>query len=70
MDAKEAFKIVYDILKQYPLPMGKFDAVHGDEHFIYGMSSLMEAIATFAGCEEEYEEEWSKNFEESLKKKG
>ena len=47
MDKSKAYAIVLnDILEKGCGPMvGKYDAVHGDKPFIYGVSSIMQYIA-------------------------
>lgn len=45
MDKKDAFKIVLDDLMNCPMFCGKYDAVHGKDDFMYGISTVMEAIA-------------------------
>lgn len=47
MDKKKAYTIVYnDLLNmRCDLLIGKYDAKHGNEHFMYGISTVMEIIA-------------------------
>lgn len=46
MDKKRAYQIVLDDLMQCDLFRGKYDAKHGaSEHYMYGISTVMEAIA-------------------------
>lgn len=43
---RHAYKIVYkDFIKYEGLFVGKYDAKHGGESFMYGVSFVMEAIA-------------------------
>lgn len=43
---RNAYKIVYkDLIKQEGLYIGKYDAKHGRENFMYGVSFVMESIA-------------------------
>ena len=43
---KCAYKIVYkDLIKNEGLFVGKYDAKHGGESFMYGVSFVMESIA-------------------------
>ena len=74
MNKVEAFKIVYEEFKQCSLLMGIYDAKNGNEHFMYGVGTVMEAIA--ANISEETQREFSKTFyknmdesEEKAKKK-
>lgn len=55
-----AAKIVLNKLKECDLFYGRYDAKHGNEHFMYGVSTVMEAIANYAG-DEDFEREFSKN---------
>lgn len=42
---KEAYKIVLKDLCKCGLFRGRYDALNGDEHYMYGVSSVMESIA-------------------------
>ena len=64
MTEKEAFQIVLDKLKECELFCGKYDARNGNEHFMYGISTVMEVIAHHAG-NEEFENMFLKNMIES-----
>jgi len=69
MDKQEAYKIVLDGLKEIPLFCGKYDAVHGDVVFMYGVGEVMGEIAFGAG-EAEYSaflSEFLNNMNESRK---
>ena len=45
MDKKEAYKIVFEDLKQSNLFNGYYDAKNGNANFMYGISTVMEFIA-------------------------
>lgn len=45
IDLTEAYKAVYEDLSKCPLFMGEYDAKNGNKHFIYGIMTVMEAIA-------------------------
>lgn len=46
MDKKQAYQIVFDDLMKIDLFRGRYDAKHGaSEHYMYGISTVMEAIA-------------------------
>ena len=45
MDKTEAFKIVLEELRKCPLFCGTYDARYGHEDFMYGIQTVMEAIA-------------------------
>lgn len=66
MNKQEAFKIVYEELKKCPLLMGKYDAKNGNEHFMYGVSTVMEVIA--ANISEEVQDEYLDTFNENMTK--
>lgn len=63
MNKKEAFKIVLNELKQNPLCNGIYDVRHGNEHFMYGVATIMEAIAARISDEEyeKFNDEFMKN---------
>lgn len=44
MNKAEAYKIVFEDLKKYPLYNGSYDAKHGNEHFMFGIANVMEYI--------------------------
>lgn len=67
MDKKEAFQIVLDELKKCKLFCGQYDAMNGNEHYMHGVSSVMEVIAYHAG-DEEFEDMFLKNMIKSEKK--
>ena len=64
---KVAARIVLNKLKECELLCGKYDAAHGNEHYMYGISTVMEIIANYAG-DEEFEEVLIKNMTESENK--
>lgn len=45
MSEREAFEIVLNKLKENNLFCGCYDAVNGNEHFMYGVATVMENIA-------------------------
>ena len=45
MNKKDAYKIVFDDLKQCELFNGHYNAKNGNEQFMYGISTVMEFIA-------------------------
>lgn len=56
----EAFKMVLNKLKECNLFCGKYDAKNGNEHFMHGVSTVMEVIAHYAG-DEQFEDLFLKN---------
>lgn len=69
-EAREAYKIVLEKLKQTPLFCGKYDALNGNINFMYGIRTVMEIIAFNAGEFENFESEFSENLLDSLVKSG
>lgn len=67
MNEKEAFQIVLNKLKECELLCGKYDARNGSEYFMYGVSTVMEIIANYAG-DNEFEDMFLKNMIESEEK--
>ena len=68
MNKKETYLTVYEDLIKCPLYVGIYDATNGNEHFIYGISSIMDYISMKAGKLDEYEELWNKNMRESAER--
>lgn len=65
---KVAAGIVLNKLKECELFCGKYDARNGNEHYMFGVSTVMEVIANYAG-DEEFINMFLKNMEESDLKK-
>ena len=42
---RRAYKLVYNDLRKVNLFRGVYDARHGDEHFMYGIQTVMEIVA-------------------------
>ena len=61
---KYCAKIVLDALSEFPLFCGKYDAAHGSEDYMYGISTVMEMIAYYAE-DNEFNETFIKNMLES-----
>jgi hypothetical protein len=61
-----AYKIVFDDLCRVGLFVGKYDAVHGDEHFMYGINTVMEFVAH--GVSDECLDEFSDRFNVNMLK--
>lgn len=51
MTKRDAYKIVYDDLCKCNMFTGIYDAKNGNEHYMFGIGTVMEAIAT--GVDEE-----------------
>lgn len=71
---REAYQRVYtDILnRDVGLFLGRYDAKHGNEHFMHGICTVMEFIANNADekCLDEFDEIWYNNLEKSERKRG
>ena len=52
MKKSEAYKIVFEDLKNLPMFMGKYDIVNGNENFMYGISTVMDMIVSNISEEE------------------
>lgn len=61
MDLKQAYQIVFANLCECPMLQGHYDAVNGNEHFMYGIETVMEVIAQH-GHDEEFAEHFSEVF--------
>lgn len=63
MNKSEAYKIVFDDLIQCNLFKGIYDAKNGNEHYMYGISAVMEYIAHGVSeeCLEKFNEEFIQN---------
>ena len=48
---KNAATIVLNKLKECEVFCGKYDARNGNKHYMYGISTVMEVIANYAGDE-------------------
>lgn len=66
---RDAAVIVLRKLKECPLLCGKYDATHSNEHYMYGISTVMEMIANYAG-DDEFEDMFLKNMTKSEEKYG
>lgn len=73
MEVKEAYKIVYEDMKKNapPLFFGKYDAIHGNEKYMYGVGTVMEFITFHVGKleDEKYQEIFLNNLIASKNKK-
>lgn len=69
IEEKEVLKKAIEEMKECGLLVGKYDALNGNQTFMYGISTVMECFAY--GVSDEYGEEFSnlflKNMSESKK---
>lgn len=72
MDEQKAFEIVLNKLKECPLFCGRYDATHGDDHFMYGVEMVMEYISYYVSDETgmAFEREFYDNIVESKRRVG
>jgi len=63
------WKAVLEELKEIQLFRGIYDAKNGNEHYMYGISTVMEVIANKAN-DEEFENEFLHNMELSEERAG
>lgn len=69
-EKKAAYKIVFDDLCNIGLFTGKYDGANGNEHFMYGVSTVMEFIAMGISedCYNKFDDSFIKNMLESERK--
>lgn len=67
LSKSEAYKIVFDDLIKCDLFKGIYDAKHGEDSYMYGVSAVMENIAMNISedCYDKFEDEFMKNMTES-----
>lgn len=61
---KATLKNIFEELKNCELFVGKYDAEHGDEQFMYGISSVMECLAYM--IDGKYGDDFSHEFNENM----
>ena len=64
MNKKEAFKIVFNELTKNNLFIGNYDARHGNNHFMYGIETVMDAIA--ANISDEFYDNFDDTFVKNM----
>lgn len=64
---KDAAQLVLDELMQVPLFCGKYDGKNGNEHFMYGVCTVIENIAYMVSeeCHDKFETKFLRNMQES-----
>lgn len=67
---KETLSNIFNELCKCELFIGKYDAKHGNEHFMYGISTVMECLANMISNEmyDAFNDMFTKNMIESEKK--
>lgn len=61
---KKTLKNIFDELCTCSLYMGTYDARHGNDHFMYGINSVMSTLASMISEEEEHN--FNKTFFENM----
>lgn len=61
---KTTLKNIFEELKTCELLTGKYDAKNGNEHYMYGISAVMECLAYM--IDEKYGDDFSKEFIENM----
>lgn len=69
-EKEQMWKEVYKELMDCKLFSGTYDARNGNERFMHGIATVMEYIAEKAGCRQEFEIEFDRNYIASKKKAG
>lgn len=64
MSKSEAYQIVLEDLEKISLLRGVYDATHGNEHFMYGIATVMEIIAN--GVSDERYTQFSAMFDNNM----
>ena len=62
---RAAYKTVLEDLREAPMFRGIYDAEHGNVHFMWGVGTVMEAIADRAG-EDGFGTEFARNMIKSM----
>ena len=64
---QDAAQFVLDELRQCDLFRGKYDAKHGNEHYMYGICTVIENIAYMVSeeCHDRIDKEFTQNMIES-----
>ena len=70
MEKTKAFEIVYNELKKVPMFTGKYDALNGNEDFMFGICTVMEYITSQINepTYEEFSTRWVANVLDSFAK--
>lgn len=61
---KTTLKNIFEELKTCELFTGKYDARNGNEHYMYGISAVMECLAYM--IDEKYGDDFSQEFNENM----
>ena len=63
-------RVYFALFDNYRMLRGCYDARNGDEHYMYGVESVMEIIAEKAGRHKQFSDVFSQNMKKSLEKAG
>ena len=61
MDLKQAYKMVFNDLRKDQMFQGNYDTINGNLHFMYGIETVMEAIAQ-RGYDDDFADNFSRDF--------
>lgn len=66
IDLKQAYKMVFNDLLNCPMFQGHYDAVNGTRYFMYGIETVMEAIAE-RGYDNGFADNFSRDFAKNMR---
>ena len=66
MELKEAYQMVFDDLHNCPMFRGNYDTVNGNRYFMYGIETVMEAIAA-RGYDTDFADNFSRYFAKNMR---
>lgn len=67
MDLKQAYQMVFDDLHECPMFQGRYDAINGNPHYMFGIETVMEVIAN-RGYGENFAEDFAYEFANNMRK--
>lgn len=65
IDLKQAYQMVFDDLHNCPMFQGQYDSVNGNRDFMYGIETVMEAIAE-RGYDNGFADNFSRDFAKNM----
>ena len=65
MELKQAYKMVFNDLRECPMFQGRYDAINGNSHFMSGIETVMEVIA-YRAYDDDFAEEFSNEFTDNI----
>ena len=61
MDLKQAYRMVFNDLRECRMFQGHYDAINGNLHFMHGIETVMEVIA-YRAYDDDFAEKFSNEF--------